>query len=181
MKGMTAGIKGQINFSSRQNSLSQISEMGSDGFSGEDRSPLDSNNGRCFVPGYHVSSWEDSILSDTFSGFKRSRDVAGLNQTELQVLPHFPVFFVSGHLLLLDLIRILQEGEVKNQQVSGLSHQLSLPKTSSEIAAIEKFLQFQDSVPCKIRAKRGCATHPRSIAERVKLSLFIINSLFFIT
>ncbi|KAK1436059.1 hypothetical protein QVD17_01834 [Tagetes erecta] len=23
-----------------------------------------------------------------------------------------------------------------------------------------------DSVPCKIRAKRGCATHPRSIAER---------------
>jgi hypothetical protein len=35
------------------------------------------------------------------------------------------------------------------------------------VAAIEKFLQFQDAVPCKIRAKRGCATHPRSIAERV--------------
>lgn len=26
---------------------------------------------------------------------------------------------------------------------------------------------LEDSVPCKIRAKRGCATHPRSIAERV--------------
>lgn len=50
----------------------------------------------------------------------------------------------------------------------GLAHQFSLPKTSSEMAAIEKFLQFQDAVPCKIRAKRGCATHPRSIAERVK-------------
>lgn len=49
-----------------------------------------------------------------------------------------------------------------------LAHHLSLPKTSSEMAAIEKFLQFQDSVPCKIRAKRGCATHPRSIAERVR-------------
>ena len=48
-----------------------------------------------------------------------------------------------------------------------LAHHLSLPKTSSEMAAIEKFLQFQDAVPCKIRAKRGCATHPRSIAERV--------------
>jgi hypothetical protein len=36
------------------------------------------------------------------------------------------------------------------------------------MAAIEKFLQFQDAVPCKIRAKRGCATHPRSIAERVR-------------
>ncbi|WVZ92250.1 hypothetical protein U9M48_038331 [Paspalum notatum var. saurae] len=53
-------------------------------------------------------------------------------------------------------------------QQSGLTHQFSLPKTSSEMAAIEKFLQFQDAVPCKIRAKRGCATHPRSIAERVR-------------
>lgn len=26
---------------------------------------------------------------------------------------------------------------------------------------------FEDSTPCKFRAKRGCATHPRSIAERV--------------
>ncbi|KAI5682204.1 hypothetical protein M9H77_03432 [Catharanthus roseus] len=38
------------------------------------------------------------------------------------------------------------------------------------MAAIEKYLQFQqDSViPCKIRAKRGCATHPRSNAEGMK-------------
>ncbi|KAJ1291392.1 hypothetical protein BS78_02G312300 [Paspalum vaginatum] len=51
---------------------------------------------------------------------------------------------------------------------NGLTHQLSLPKTSLEVATMEKFLQFQDAVPCKIRAKRGCATHPRSIAERVR-------------
>ena len=56
-----------------------------------------------------------------------------------------------------------------------LAHHLSLPKTSAEMAAIEKFFQFQDSVPCKIRAKRGCATHPRSIAERV-LIFFILCS-----
>ncbi|MCI08890.1 transcription factor bHLH122-like, partial [Trifolium medium] len=49
-----------------------------------------------------------------------------------------------------------------------LAHQMSLPNTTAELAAIEKFLQFSDSVPCKIRAKRGCATHPRSIAERVR-------------
>jgi hypothetical protein len=30
---------------------------------------------------------------------------------------------------------------------------------------MEKILE--DSVPCEIRAKRGFATHPRSIAERV--------------
>ncbi|KAJ6379462.1 hypothetical protein OIU76_016159 [Salix suchowensis] len=27
---------------------------------------------------------------------------------------------------------------------------------------------LEESVPCRIRAKRGCATHPRSIAERVR-------------
>ncbi|KAM7505511.1 hypothetical protein LguiB_004415 [Lonicera macranthoides] len=53
----------------------------------------------------------------------------------------------------------------ENFKVPTLSHHLSLPQTSAEM---EKLLQFQDSVPCKIRAKRGCATHPRSIAERVR-------------
>nr|WIE96059.1 basic helix-loop-helix transcription factor [Loropetalum chinense var. rubrum] len=33
-------------------------------------------------------------------------------------------------------------------------------------AEMEKLLE--DSVPCRVRAKRGCATHPRSIAERVR-------------
>ncbi|KAK9291051.1 hypothetical protein L1049_009235 [Liquidambar formosana] len=60
-----------------------------------------------------------------------------------------------------------QNGEHGNR-ARILSHHLSLPKTSVEMAAMEKLLQFQDSVPCKIRAKRGCATHPRSIAERVR-------------
>lgn len=49
-----------------------------------------------------------------------------------------------------------------------LSHHLSMPNTSAEMAVIEKLLHFQDTVPCKVRAKRGCATHPRSIAERVR-------------
>ncbi|KAK4372187.1 hypothetical protein RND71_007571 [Anisodus tanguticus] len=61
-----------------------------------------------------------------------------------------------------------QNDESRNY-TSGLTQHLSLPKTSTEMAAIEKYLQFQqDSVPCKIRAKRGCATHPRSIAERMR-------------
>ncbi|XP_042509411.1 transcription factor bHLH80-like [Macadamia integrifolia] len=34
---------------------------------------------------------------------------------------------------------------------------------------IEMEKLFGDSVPCRVRAKRGCATHPRSIAERVIL------------
>ncbi|KAK9159441.1 hypothetical protein Syun_005782 [Stephania yunnanensis] len=48
--------------------------------------------------------------------------------------------------------------------------QFSLPRTG--MSNFEKFLQLQnDSVPCKIRAKRGFATHPRSIAERVSDNL----------
>ncbi|KAJ1409747.1 Myc-type, basic helix-loop-helix [Sesbania bispinosa] len=47
-------------------------------------------------------------------------------------------------------------------QKLGLSHHLSLPSSSR----MQKLYQIQGSVPCKIRAKRGFATHPRSIAER---------------
>ncbi|KAM0940036.1 putative transcription factor bHLH family [Dioscorea sansibarensis] len=48
--------------------------------------------------------------------------------------------------------------------LTNIESQFSLPKTSLEM---EKLLQSpQDYVPFKVRAKRGCATHPRSIAER---------------
>lgn len=37
-----------------------------------------------------------------------------------------------------------------------------------EMAGMDRYMQLQqDQVPFKVRAKRGCATHPRSIAERV--------------
>lgn len=40
----------------------------------------------------------------------------------------------------------------------------------SGIALDEKMDNIlEDSVPWRVRAKRGCATHPRSIAERVTL------------
>ncbi|KAG6427048.1 hypothetical protein SASPL_111287 [Salvia splendens] len=58
--------------------------------------------------------------------------------------------------------------EIGNSRPNGLCHHLSLPKTSSEMVAMEKLMRLQDTVPCKVRAKRGCATHPRSIAERVR-------------
>eukprot|EP00258_Populus_trichocarpa_P033470 XP_024449489.1 transcription factor bHLH130 isoform X3 [Populus trichocarpa] len=61
-----------------------------------------------------------------------------------------------------------QQNEEGGNRPPMLVHHMSLPKTAAEISAIEKFLQFQDSVPCRTRAKRGCATHPRSIAERVR-------------
>ncbi|KAG0473907.1 hypothetical protein HPP92_015244 [Vanilla planifolia] len=138
MRMMAAGrLKGQISWSSRQSSLSQISEMGAEDISGGDCSPEESPNSRCLVSGYPVvSSWESPLLSDRVSpdsggGLKRTRD-----QTEPQ------------------------EGE--------LSNRFSMTKASPEVEALEKLFQFGDVVPCKVRAKRGCATHPRSIAERVR-------------
>ncbi|GER45190.1 basic helix-loop-helix (bHLH) DNA-bindingsuperfamily protein [Striga asiatica] len=63
-----------------------------------------------------------------------------------------------------------QNGESRKMP-SGLVSHMSLPKTSSEMATVENYLHFQQEstvVPCQIRAKRGCATHPRSIAERMR-------------
>ncbi|XP_076937405.1 transcription factor bHLH130-like [Bidens hawaiensis] len=63
-------------------------------------------------------------------------------------------------------LKMPQNGETGNH-THTLVHHMSLPKTSSEMAA---FLQFQQepTVPLQTRAKRGFATHPRSIAERVR-------------
>ncbi|KAK8994187.1 hypothetical protein V6N11_045295 [Hibiscus sabdariffa] len=50
------------------------------------------------------------------------------------------------------------KGEPSDQLSGGISNLLDVD--------MEKFLEH--SVPCRVRAKRGCATHPRSIAERVR-------------
>ncbi|KAJ4701202.1 Transcription factor bHLH80-like protein [Melia azedarach] len=43
-----------------------------------------------------------------------------------------------------------------------------LPGAVSNLGDVEMEKLLEDSVPCRVRAKRGCATHPRSIAERVR-------------
>lgn len=91
-------------------------------------------------------SWDDSdILSDSFLkefGESDQNKLSSLNSSENQ---HNDV------------------GRIRAP--STLVHHLSLPTSTAEL---DKLLQFQDSVPLKSRAKRGCATHPRSIAERVR-------------
>ncbi|KAB5512568.1 hypothetical protein DKX38_029596 [Salix brachista] len=42
------------------------------------------------------------------------------------------------------------------------------PLRASSLIEMEMDKLLEDSVPCRVRAKRGCATHPRSIAERVR-------------
>ncbi|XP_042447120.1 transcription factor bHLH130-like isoform X2 [Zingiber officinale] len=133
------GLKNQMSFPSRQSSLmSQISEMGNEELCGS--SPDDSS--QCYLAGVPITSWDEtSLLSGNKLPGTRSREEEGK--------------MVSG----LNLSQLTQ---------NGLTHQLSLPKTTAEMAAMEKFIQFQETIPCQTRAKRGCATHPRSIAERVR-------------
>lgn len=131
--------------------MSPISELGDKRMEAsiDEGAAFGEGNANDYVAGYPMSSWEDSAsMSENFNALKRSRDddkkFSGLNASDLV------------------------NEEVRSRPPMGLTHHLSLPKTSAEISSIEKFLQLQDSVPCKIRAKRGCATHPRSIAERVR-------------
>lgn len=98
-----------------------------------------------FMAGFPMPSWDDSqILTDDFLQVPEDDEggpFSNVNASDNQS----------------------SEGQARPPTL--LSH-LSLPQTSAELSAMEKLLQ--DSVPCKVRAKRGCATHPRSIAERVR-------------
>nr|GMD39760.1 transcription factor bHLH130-like [Ipomoea batatas] len=102
---------------------------------------------RFFGHGFPFASWSDPPnFAENLNGLKRELD----NDANL---------FVAAN---------TQVGDMGTQP-QNLSHPLGLQKTdSAAISAMEKLSHFPDTVPWNIRAKRGCATHPRSIAERVR-------------
>ncbi|KAM0871985.1 hypothetical protein ACQ4PT_039026 [Festuca glaucescens] len=150
-------LRGQLSFSSRQGSvMSQISEMASEelGGGGSDDEEAGSNGGAARgyggIPGYPMGA------SPGGGG--------GWDEPSPSPSPSLPLSPGA-------MKRPRDAAAAKNGASRQLKQQYSLPassKPSPEMAVIEKFLQLQDAVPCKIRAKRGCATHPRSIAERVR-------------
>ncbi|KAJ9164391.1 hypothetical protein P3X46_023971 [Hevea brasiliensis] len=129
--------------------MSPIAEIGNKniGKNSPENSGFGETRSNNYVTGFPIGSWDDTSAISPGAGVKTltddDRTLSGLNAFETL------------------------SGDSRNHPPM-LAHHLSLPKTSAEISAIEKFLQLHDSVPCKIRAKRGCATHPRSIAERVR-------------
>ncbi|XVF22984.1 hypothetical protein REPUB_Repub12eG0218100 [Reevesia pubescens] len=137
-----------ISFSSGPSSCSRpmprITEVENEslGVNGPDNGSFGNGNGSDghFISNLRTDSWNNASLSD----LKRARESDG------------------------DLFCGLSRSQTQNRGSTALTHHLSLPRTSAEMAVVEKLWQFQGSVPCKIRAKRGCATHPRSIAERVR-------------
>ncbi|PWA72082.1 hypothetical protein CTI12_AA274450 [Artemisia annua] len=95
--------------------------------------------------GFGSQSWDDSdILSDSFL-----KDFGEIDQSKISSLKPSENQNDVGRI----------------RAPNTLVHHMSLPSSTAEL---DKLLQFQDSVPLRSRAKRGCATHPRSIAERVR-------------
>ncbi|KAI3892769.1 hypothetical protein MKW92_022249 [Papaver armeniacum] len=146
MRGMgTAGnsrLKSQMSFQSRPPTssglMSQISEIESEGGNSGEEGSLSNGNNR-FILVSQLLKWDDGL--ENYTGVKRARDINNkmMNPLEAQWRSRKPYHWPNPP--------------------------FQFAKNSAEMAAI---LQYQDSVPCKIRAKRGCATHPRSIAERVR-------------
>ncbi|KAL0339100.1 UNVERIFIED_CONTAM: Transcription factor [Sesamum angustifolium] len=97
-------------------------------------------------PSLHHYSWNEPSFSNSL---KRDRD---------------------GHPKMYSNFSGLEDPNGETRKKSPGYHHLSLPRTTSELVAAENYLQFgQDTkARCQVRAKRGCATHPRSIAERVR-------------
>ncbi|XP_050386039.1 transcription factor bHLH130-like [Argentina anserina] len=152
----TARLNSQFSFSSaspqysrESRHLPRIAETGNRniGEGGESEQILgNATNGVSshYIPAYSNDTWDNS----TFHDLKRGRDNDGNN-------------FASTTTAL--------DTQVANfgHRSHGLTQHSSLP-THFEMPGMEKLLEFQDSIPCKIRAKRGFATHPRSIAERMR-------------
>lgn len=99
---------------------------------------------KCYMPSFTNDYWDSS--TSTFSAPKNATN--------------------KGEFMFSTSNALESQGVDFGYQKLGLTHHLSLPSSSSKMATTEKFLHVQGSVPCKIRAKRGFATHPRSIAER---------------
>ncbi|KAK7271600.1 hypothetical protein RJT34_27636 [Clitoria ternatea] len=147
----TSGLHGALTFSSRESSclkrMPQIAENGNESIEenyDQSRNLVnDNSSSKCYMPNFTTEFWDSSAFD--------------VQKTESED----EIMFATSNGL------ESQEAEFCYQNL-GLTHHSSLPSSSSKMASIEKFLQIQGSVPCKIRAKRGFATHPRSIAERVR-------------
>lgn len=73
--------------------------------------------------------------------------------------------FFYPRIVVFILVFFLKKEEKHRQLLGGSGGSLDLE--------MENLLE--DSVMCRVRAKRGCATHPRSIAERVlKFTILVV-------
>lgn len=148
-----AGLLSQLN----QDDLADSETLllpSSSGNSSEDGS-LERRGGPAFLGNYH---WDENVAGS-----------ANLMVTS----PNGTSFAARKRILLEDkyfgglTLSDPQHREALEHGASIASH-FNLPMSSSPENPYSPEKSSSDSVPCRTRAKRGCATHPRSIAERVR-------------
>ncbi|CAH9108786.1 unnamed protein product [Cuscuta europaea] len=107
------------------------------------------------VGSFAVGSWgNNKNHSDTIS------TMGSWRENEIQPVMCSVTPFSQAKNINCDIVGGLAEMETQLQ--FGMPHEALL-----EMETMDSYLHIpEDSVPCKVRAKRGCATHPRSIAER---------------
>ncbi|KAM1589668.1 hypothetical protein ACFX10_028535 [Malus domestica] len=149
----TSRFGNQLSFSSRQSSYSgrmpriAEDENGNLGEGSQSQPDHSLGNANGSNSPYQSSFPDDSLDDSSFNDLKRARDNDG-NKFSTSTA------FES------------QNNDFRHRNL-GLTQHLRFPN-HFEMPAMEKYLQFEDSIPRKIRAKRGFATHPRSIAERMR-------------
>ncbi|GAB2300191.1 hypothetical protein Dimus_034230 [Dionaea muscipula] len=107
---------------------------------------------RCIESSRAVNGKERNPLINTFNN-KPAASVAGLKRMRTN----------EGN-----ADSISNKFQFQNETFGHPMHGLVQHLSSIQMAAMEKLLLLQHSVPVRVRAKRGCATHPRSIAERMR-------------
>jgi hypothetical protein len=112
---------------------------------------------------FSMSSWDDTTSIMFSSPSKRARvavdgDDANFSNIDSQVSP-------DSVRVVLAIVRLNFVLTVMDFPLRPI--QFGLSSSSLEMPGMDEYLQMQDSIACRVRAKRGCATHPRSIAERV--------------
>lgn len=120
-----------------------------------DDSNLGSGNVRQgYISSFPVGSWDDATRH---SGLQNGTNYAARKRSKE----------MEGRVMMQDLHNPDAQVERGSQGTSALVNpSYNLSRSISAELALEELMQ--DSVPCKVRAKRGFATHPRSIAERVR-------------
>ncbi|XP_047342626.1 transcription factor bHLH130-like [Impatiens glandulifera] len=114
------------------------------------------SSAQCFSSRFIPQNEEEGVMDSNLERhyLEESRNINGY---------HVPEVFQSDSWINPSSTGKKRRREGNDMNENGIFNHSSHQETSSE------WLQFQqDSVPCKLRARRGFATHPRSIAERTR-------------
>ncbi|XP_051227352.1 transcription factor bHLH128 [Lolium perenne] len=154
MGSYSQGAGGNINVMTQQQS--RLSSQWS--FSRQDMMPHITEMGMATMPGTNdigesIANGSAGAGCNSSSDLSRSFSMSSWDDTT-------SIMFSSPN----KRARVAVDGDDAN--FSNIDSQFGLSSSSLEMPGMDEYLQMQDSIACRVRAKRGCATHPRSIAER---------------